>query len=182
MTSILFKNLNKVNREKLFNHNLALVVSIATRYFYFSGQVKPLIDYIQSGSIGLWKAIDKFDIKKGNKFSTYAYIVIRNEILISIGKQWDKNDIGEWLDNRNHNLLMKVEDALTIEKEIFYKELKEILNELCPQQKHIIELYFFEEISLQDIGDMMGISKQAVEQKKKKAIQILKDIIKDRDM
>ena len=72
-------------RQKLCEANLRLVVSVAK--FYRDKHNMPFLDLIQEGNLGLWKAVDKFDYKKGFKFSTYGTWWIRQSITRAISDQ-----------------------------------------------------------------------------------------------
>jgi RNA polymerase primary sigma factor len=64
-------------KDRMINANLRLVVSIARK---FQGQGLPLSDLIQEGMLGLIRAVEKFDWRKGFKFSTYGTLWVRQAI------------------------------------------------------------------------------------------------------
>jgi RNA polymerase primary sigma factor len=75
---------SELARKELTQANSRLVISMAKRYL---GQGVPFLDLIQEGNLGLMRAVEKFDWRRGNKFSTYATWWIRQSLTRGLADQ-----------------------------------------------------------------------------------------------
>jgi RNA polymerase primary sigma factor len=104
---------DKQARERLINANLRLVVSVAKHY---QRPGIPLLDLIQEGTLGLIRASEKFDWRRGNKFSTYAIWWIRQAIDRAVCNQAEPIRIPVHIHERRRRLA-RVRQTLTLELE-----------------------------------------------------------------
>ena len=118
-------------KERMINSNLRLVVSVAKRY---QGHELPLSDLIQEGMLGLIRASEKFDYRKGFKFSTYATFWIRQAIQRGLANKARTIRVPVHI-GQHERRIARVEDKLATElgREPTYDELAAAA-ELEPRQ------------------------------------------------
>jgi RNA polymerase primary sigma factor len=92
---------DRESKERMINSNLRLVISIAKRY---QGHDLPLLDLVQEGVIGLNRAVEKFDWRRGFKFSTYATWWIRQACQRAISNQSSTIRVPSHVDERRRKL------------------------------------------------------------------------------
>ena len=156
-------------KNQIIRANLRLVVSIAKRYV---GPAADFFELVSDGNMSLLRAVEKFDVSQGNRFSTYAsWAIMKNfaRIISNVLRHRDRFATSHW------EVLSAAEDARTnqyeqesaqIERE---SQVAGILNRLDERERQIVTSRFGltrgrEPQTLNQVGAAMGVTKERVRQ------------------
>lgn len=180
-------------RQTLIEHNLRLVVHVAKKYH---GSGKDMDDLISIGTIGLIKAVNTYNRKKGTQLATYAARCIDNEILMTIraakkeknevfiqepiGKDKEGNEISliDVLGTNQDDVIDKVDLKLQMEK------LSDLIEKNLNERERKVIFYRYglndcKRLTQREIGKLLGISRSYVSRIEKKAIEVLNGLFPD---
>lgn len=130
-------------RRQIIQANLRLVVSVAKKYI---NSAMPFMDLVQEGNIGLMRAVEKFDYKRGNRFSTYATWWIRQAITRAIAEQ-----------SRLIRLPVHLSESIVHLRRAIYKLEQQLEREPTPE-----EIASMMDISLRKVKRLLRASTQPV--------------------
>ena len=183
---IKYKDGDSLAKGELITRNLRLVAHIIKK---FSPQIRDADDLISIGTVGLIKAIESFDYKKGNRLATYAARCIENEILMSvrsskktksevylqdpIGVDKEGNEICliDILGTEGDVVLEEVEYRISVKR--LYDMIESVLE---GKEKDIIKQRYglsSEPKTQREIAERLGISRSYVSRIEKKALKKL---------
>jgi RNA polymerase primary sigma factor len=127
-------------KEQMINSNLRLVVSQARRY---QGHGLPMEDLVQEGMLGLIRAVEKFDWRRGFKFSTY-------------GTLWIRQAIQRGLQNHGRTIRVPVHVA---QRQVKVRKLESELNAKLGREPTDDELAAVAELSLEEVSELRELSR-----------------------
>ena len=184
-------------REQLILEYAPLVKVVAGRLSMYLGYNVDYEDLVSYGIFGLIDAIDKFDCLKEVKFETYASLRIRGAILDQIRKMdWIPRTIRQ-RQKKIDAVIKEVEQTMdqgsdvsqdysrhttarfdgpeeSVEKEELTKVLGEALELLTEKEKKVVTLYYYEDLTLKEISNILEVSESRVSQLHTRALQKMK--------
>jgi RNA polymerase primary sigma factor len=166
-------------KEIIVEHNLRLVISIAAKC---SSASISAFDLVSDGNFSLIRAVERYDISRGNKFSTYATWAIVNNYARSIPKEKKRM---EWMQVSSEDIFLNKEeekkDLLVLERQDEEQEasIAALFSVLNYREERIIRARFGlnasrEKVKLHVIGETMGLTRERVRQIEAHALEKMK--------
>ena len=180
------KNGDREARQKLIKHNLRLVAHIVKKYYSGADQD----DLISTGTVGLIKAVDTFDIDNGTRFATYACRCLQNEILMQFRSQkkfQNEVSVNDTIDTDKDGNPLTYGDIISTDEDIVdtlemkfktKKAVDYVMNGLSEREKRIMILRYGidggKPLTQRETANKLGISRSYVSRIEKSAVDKLR--------
>jgi RNA polymerase sporulation-specific sigma factor len=166
-----FRNFTKENREKLILHNRRLVTTVISKTI--KNYMNDPDEWESVGNIGLVKAVDKFDVEKGTRFSVFAWRCIRNELLMNYRAIKKHDGVGSINDTREDSSGKEqsnepadpFDPIRSIENKLLIENIKKFSEEnFSKLENDVATLRFFNQQGLtqEEVGEIIGYSRTYV--------------------
>ncbi len=174
--------------NKLIEDNIKLAYAVFWKYYPIVRNNIEIDDGISMCFEGLIQAANTYNSSKGYTFSTYAFIVIKNTLLLNLRNSKTKFDtvsLNTPVQGKDGecDISYFIPDSFNLEETVENKILNEILyeciNELTERDKRIL-LLFMQKIPQRRIGEMVGVHQAQVSRSIKRIINILRNKLKQR--
>lgn len=184
-----FKNGDEKAKEKIILHNLRLVFFVANK---IKTNAYDMDEVVLTGIYGLMKAINSFDLSKNVRFSTYANVYIRNEIISYYRKEkryYEILSLDKEISHIHKNITLGslIIDNYDFVEDFEHQELIQMLNtileSLNENEKQIIKLYFgfFDRrYEQKEIAKMLSVSQAYISKTINQVLPKLKIILKSK--
>jgi RNA polymerase sigma factor (sigma-70 family) len=174
-------------KDQLISSNMRLVVAIAKKH---AAQTDNFFELLSDGNMSLIRAVEKFDYSRGNKFSTYASWAIMKNFARSIP---DEKRRRERYVTGHEDMFEIAPDTRSDEQEVVSiveqkkHQVNRLLEYLEPRERQIIRMRagldnYSEGMTLEEIGQQLGITKERVRQLNVRIMNKLKTIAKEQKM
>ena len=180
------KNGDREARQKLIKHNLRLVAHIVKKYYSGADQD----ELISTGTVGLIKAVDTFDIDNGTRFATYACRCLQNEILMqfrSTKKYQNEVSVNDTIDVDKDGNPLTYGDIISTDEDIVdtlelkfktKKAVDYVMNGLTEREKKVMILRYGidggKPLTQRETASKLGISRSYVSRIEKSAVDKLR--------
>ncbi len=169
-------------KNEIVQANLRLVVSIAKRHM---GREHNLFELISDGNMSLMRAVEKFDVSMGNKFSTYASWAIMKNFARSVPEQYymSRRFVTGQDEMLDAAAAEQVEEASPSDVETVRAALGDGLDQLTERERVIVKHHFGlagargGPSTLDELGKRFGVTKERVRQIEKRAIAKLREVL-----
>jgi RNA polymerase sigma factor (sigma-70 family) len=167
-------------RNRIVQANLRLVVALARK---FTAGVHSLDDLISEGHLPLIRAVELFDISRGNRFSTYATWAVRNHLARHVGTAKKRGEVVGYADGAFFESAPDDHEDDSAGHATIHRQrtlMSELLPRLSQRDQHVVEARFGlndqdRSHSLSEIAGELGLSKERVRQLVLQAVERLRD-------